>query len=155
MKAQENLSKNEKNVEQQPYNFNYPRYEVDFFPLRPLVGESNFPASETIPDQSLSIQEILDRHTRGLRTPDSMAGYYDEGVDPLELDGVDFNSLDLSEKMDVIRNHKAKAAKMRKQYESNETSRKQAELTSKVISDYNKQQEALKAENTKNISTTS
>jgi len=151
MKAQENSPKSEKNPTL-PYEFSYPKYEVDFFPPRPLVGESNFPESETIPDQSLSIQEILDRHTRGLRTPDSMAGYYDEGVDPLNLDGVDFNSLDLAEKMDVIRNHKAKAAKMRSQYESNEKKRATQELASKVISDYNA---SLEAQKTKELSKTS
>ena len=150
MKATENLKPNENNP-QTPYKFGETHaYSNDLFPPRPLRGESNFPESETIPDQSLTIQEILDRHTRGLRTPDSMAGYYDENVDPLNLDGVDFNSLDLAEKMDVIKQHKEKAAKLRKQFVSNEKRRQFQELTSKVISDYNAAQEA---ENTKKVST--
>lgn len=152
MKVQSDLPQNEKK-QQTPYEFakGY-SYDVDFFPPRPLNGESNFPESETIPDQSLSIQEILDRHTRGLRTPDSMAGYYDEGVDPLELDGVDFNSLDLAEKMDVIKNHKAKAAKLRSQYESSERKKQHQAMASQVIADYNKTLETPK-DITKEIST--
>jgi len=144
MKAQENLVPNEKNPAL-PYEFNsYKKYEVDFFPPRPLIGESNFPESQTIPDQSLTIQEILDHHTRGLRTPDSMAGYYDENIDPLDLDGVDFNSLDLSEKMDVIKRHKEKAAKMRSQYVTAERKKAQAEMASNVIAEYNKTLEKTK-----------
>lgn len=144
MKAQENFPTNEKN-QALPYEFEKGfKYEVDFFPPRPLQGESNFPESQTIPDQSLTIQEILDRHTRGLRTPDSMAGYYDEGIDPLELDGVDFNSLDLSQKMEIIKNHKAKAAKMRSEYVSDERKKAQAAMASQVISEYNKTLEKTK-----------
>lgn len=139
MKVKENLHKNASAVHL-PYEFNQtPVYSVDFFPIRPLQGESNFPESQTIPDQALSIAEILDRHTRGLRTPDSMIGYYDEGVDPLELDGVDFNSLDLAEKMDVIRTHKQKAADLRKNYNKSQKIMQEAELRSKIIQQHEAQ----------------
>lgn len=104
----------------EPYLFqpitNLSSYHNEFFPVRPLQGEGNFPKSDTIPDQSLTIRQILDRHTRGLRIPDSMVGRFDEGIDPLNLDGVDFNSLDLVDKMSIVREHRRKSTEMRQEF---------------------------------------
>jgi len=97
--------------------------------------------SQTVPDQSLTIKQILERHTRGLRTPDAMVGYYDSENDPLELNGTNIETLDLSQKYDILNRVRNKTSNLRnayktqqqQQYENNlrEEGRKQAETAQK------------------------
>lgn len=72
----------------------------------------------TVPDQSMSVQEIMSRFTRGQRIPDKMLGYYDDQDDALGLDGVDFNSLDITEKHEVMAAHKQKLGHSRARYQA-------------------------------------
>ena len=64
-----------------------------------IAGEKNFPASQTIPDQSMSMRTILEKHSRGLPVSGSHEGIYDEdventlGVNPKTLDLVDIQEL--------------------------------------------------------------
>jgi hypothetical protein len=59
-------------------------------------GEKNFPPSLTIPDQTLSIKEILERYARGLPMDGKVPIY--EGEDG---DGIDPRRLDLSERAEL------------------------------------------------------
>lgn len=63
--------------------------------------EINLQPSKTIPDQSMSIKEMISRYTRGLPVYGTFVPEYDGGVDPLE--GVDIKSLDLSEVHEIAR----------------------------------------------------
>jgi hypothetical protein len=87
----------------------------------------------TVPDQSLTVKEILSRFTRGQRIPDAAVGYYDAENDPLELDGVNIETLDLSQKYDLLEAQRRKARTMKARYEKqerdtyNETLRKEGE----------------------------
>lgn len=71
----------------------------------------------TIPDQSLTIKQILDRHTRGLRTPDQVAGYYDQDYDPLGLDGINIETLDLSQKYEILNGIRSRTRDLKKRHE--------------------------------------
>jgi len=59
-------------------------------------GENNFSPSMTIPDQTLSIKEILERYARGLPMEGKVPIY--EGEDG---DGIDPRRLDLSERAEL------------------------------------------------------
>lgn len=62
----------------------------------PYLGEVNNEPSMTIPDQTMSIRTILERHSRGLPVGGSMDVYYDED-DTMP----DYRTLDLSEIADL------------------------------------------------------
>jgi len=59
-------------------------------------GEKNFSPSMTIPDQTLSIKEILERYARGLPMDGKVPIY--EGEDG---DGIDPRRLDISEREEL------------------------------------------------------
>lgn len=65
---------------------------IDF----PYLGEVNNEPSMTIPDQTMSIRTILERHSRGLPVGGSLDVYYDED-DTMP----DYRTLDLSEIADL------------------------------------------------------
>jgi len=62
----------------------------------PSDGEKNFGPSQTVPDQTMSIKEILDRYARGLPMDGKVPIY--EGEDG---DGIDPRRLDLSERAEL------------------------------------------------------
>lgn len=74
----------------------------------------------TMPDQSLTIKQILERHTRGQRIPDQMVGYYDDENDPLELNGTNIETLDLSEKREILERVQDKTRRLRSRYNKQE-----------------------------------
>lgn len=84
--------------------------------------------SQTVPDQSLTIKQILDRHTRGLRTPDAAVGYYDSENDPLELNGTNVETLDLSQKYDILNRVRHKTDHLRKTYNKQQKTKYEQEL---------------------------
>lgn len=64
--------------------------------------------SETLPDQTMSIREILERHAKGLPVADSKTPIYDEdetsqGINPKTLDLVDLQELAMKTNDDVSR----------------------------------------------------
>lgn len=89
---------NSQNVASRP-SFNY---VINPHVSDPACFESPKGDHLTVSSQALTIQEILSRHTRGIRTPVDNSGYYDQDYDPLQLNGQNFNALDLSEKMDIM-----------------------------------------------------
>lgn len=118
-----------------------PQYRLNPYQRTSRSRETNSGETLTVPDQSLTIKQILERHTRGLRTPDQLVGYYDAESDPLGLNGTNIETLDLSQKYDILRNVQAKTDHLRKTYKSQqqnayeenlrEQGRKQAENAQK------------------------
>ncbi|WNK13109.1 MAG: hypothetical protein [Microvirus sp.] len=82
----------------------------------------------TIPDQSLSVKQILERFTRGQRIPDAIAGYYDAENDPLELNGTNIETLDLSEKYDILERLRRQNKTLQSRFKAQEDKRKEDEL---------------------------
>ncbi|AXH73189.1 MAG: hypothetical protein [Microviridae sp.] len=111
------------------------------FTPHPQQRERGFSGSCTVPDQSLTIKQILERHTRGQRIPDKLIGYYDDEQDPLGLDGTNWETLDLSEKHDIMRQQKEKVSHLKTQYESQSKKLIQSQKDAE-----NRKKEALKAE---------
>jgi hypothetical protein len=70
----------------------------------PLEGEKNHGVSKTIPDQSMSIPELIRRYSSGLPLGGSKVPIYTGEEDILQ--GTDFNKLDLSEKHEFLRSIK-------------------------------------------------
>lgn len=90
----------------------------------PDPGEKNNLPSETIPDQSMSISEILRRFAQGLPIDGARVSEYDEGEDILE--GVNWQTLDLAEKAVFVDNVKAELAYLQKNYDQEQKRKKQA-----------------------------
>jgi len=73
-----------------PFNYNPAKHS----------GEINTQPSMTIPDQTMTIQEILTRYAKGLPIGGSKTPYYDGVEDP--LDGLpDPRTLDISERKEL------------------------------------------------------
>jgi hypothetical protein len=67
----------------------------------PLDGEKNNLPSKTVPDQSMSIPELIRRYASGLPLGGAKVPLYEGEEDVLQ--GVNFQKLDLSEKHDFMR----------------------------------------------------
>jgi len=91
--------------------------------LFPTVGEINNMTSETIPAQSMSVREIMVRFAKGLPIDGARVVEYDGGEDL--LDGVNWNTLDLSEKANFVENLKSELSALQKNYDENQKRLKQ------------------------------
>lgn len=77
----------------------------------PSSGMSYFSPSQTLPNQALTILEILDRHTRGLGFHNMLQPVYNEpDTDP--TGGVDIRSLDITERHELLSKQTAKVKTM-------------------------------------------
>ena len=77
-------------------------------------NETSDKPSMTIPDQTLSIPEIMERFARGLPLGGANVELW-EGEDD-ELDGVDLKTLDLSERYDLVKRRKEELEKLQEKY---------------------------------------
>lgn len=102
--------------------------------------------SQTIPDQTMSIREILERHSRGLDLGGQKESIFEEdgeptsGINPRILDLVDFQEMKEKnqEKIDMLTSDldKKKAAKAAKDQQAKENA-----LRDKIIAEINKNPE--------------
>ena len=74
--------------------------------LFPTIGEKNTKPSMTIPDQAMSIPEMIRRYASGLPLGGARVPMYDENPEEDILGGRNFLTLDLSEQNDIIRQAK-------------------------------------------------
>lgn len=80
--------------------------------------------SLTVPDQSMSLRTLLDRHSRGMPFGVAQnAGVYDE-----EGDGVDFDSLDIVDKWAYIESKKQQYEEYERKYNEYRASQRQKEM---------------------------
>lgn len=90
--------------------FKTPYNESKFPELR--KEKPNTKPSLTVPDQSMSVQEILTRYAQGLPLGGQRVPVFLGEDDPLQ--GVDIRTLDLSEQAEVIAEAKNKKESLRK-----------------------------------------
>lgn len=101
---------------------------------QPKKGEVNDQPSRTVPDQTMSINEIFRRYAQGLPLGGERMVYYDEEDDTPDLD-----AMELTDRMDYIQElaekleaeDKAKAEKKRKAYEDEVIKRYEAQQAEK------------------------
>lgn len=84
---------------------------------KPSLGEFNRLPSMTVPDQTMSIPDILDRYTRGLPIGGAKVPIFDE-----EDDLPDIRTLDLAEREEMAESFKKEIEEIR----SNDAKRKAA-----------------------------
>lgn len=58
--------------------------------------------SLTVPDLSMTVPELIQRHTRGLSLGAPRVAFYEGDEDPTGLDGVSIQALDLAEQMERL-----------------------------------------------------
>ena len=71
------------------------------------VGEKNGKPSKTIPNQALSIPELIKRYANGQSLGGSKIPIFDENPEQDLLGGRPFASFDLSEQHQIVKNAKA------------------------------------------------
>lgn len=70
----------------------------------PDKGEHNDEASQTVPDQSLSVEEIMERYAKGLTLHGQTPVWMNDDDDDLSFD--DWDRLDFAEKEAIINRNK-------------------------------------------------
>lgn len=88
-------------------------------------GEVNNMPSMTIPDQSMTIPEIIDRFVRGIPVNVGKVPIYDEGEDL--LDGINPQTMDIVEKKAFVSNTKDELYSLNQKIQNDEKRRKQAD----------------------------
>lgn len=99
----------------------------DLFNPPPRTLEKNSGVSQTVPDQSLSIKQIMERHSRGIPIDVKTPQYHSE--DELEtIDGRRINDLaEAQEEMEIVSERIREAEKQRKEKQREESARKEQE----------------------------
>lgn len=107
-------------------------YNLDSFPAS--KGEKNDQPSNTKPQRSMTIPELLKRHSQGLslegktRTDD----YYDGEDDPLNLEGKPFHTLDFVEQDEIRKHVTEQHSDTKKRYEKEQKEKKQQNFNKAV-----------------------
>lgn len=105
-------------------------------------GERNILPSLAVPDMSLSVQEIIKRHTRGLPIFGTEMGY-DHTYDP--LGGRDINSLDIEEVWQIANQAREKYNTAQTKYIAEQKLKQDNELKKASIEEYKRLQEKATA----------
>lgn len=113
---------------------------------RPKNYKKNTKPSQTVPDQSLTIKELIDKHSRGINlgaqlTPMYQDDYPSQGLDIRKLDLVEVQELKLKVKQDIEDLQKAAQAeiKLKKaQHAAAELEKQAKELEEKEINEFKK-----------------
>lgn len=107
-------------------------YNLKDFPTP--KGEINYQPSMTLPDQSMTIREILQRHQSGLPTTGQRVPFYqEEGTDGVTQQ--EFQRLDLAEQQQIIEQHKyeLEQIKLRANQKAVELKQRQADAQAKKV----------------------
>lgn len=120
-------------------NLPLPEYQLNPYRETPKTYEKPKGKKLTIPDQSLSVKEIMTRFTRGQRIPDQMVGYYDDGNDPLGLEGTNIETLDLSQKYDLLRAVQRQSKDLRFRFNKEENDKKISKLKEQIAKELSQQ----------------
>lgn len=110
----------------------------------PEKGEKNDKPSLTVPDQVMSIPELLKRHARGLPLGSGVKTPIFDGEEDI-LQGVDFRKLDISERMDFINERTKEFTELKNKYasyekEEAEKKRKKAEKQAQIEAEFDSRQ---------------
>ena len=85
--------------------------------------------SQTVPDQTMSIKTILERHTRGLDIPEGKASIYEE--EDMPSNGINPKTLDLVDLENIARGNKAELERLQETIKESKRA-KNSEKTMKV-----------------------
>lgn len=99
--------------------------------------ERNIQPSLAVPDQSLSIQEIIKRHTRGIPIFGKDMGYDDQ---PDPLNGRHINSLDLEEVFQIADNARKRYKQAQEKYLAEQKLKQQETIKNAAIEEFKKLQ---------------
>lgn len=107
MKKEQNLVLPHKSVVWTPLNYHHRE--------KNLGWKSDLP-SETIPDEALTVRQIIDRHARGIASNLQREGIYDEGDEFSQ--GIDARKLDLVDLQRMRIENEEKIANYRRRFET-------------------------------------
>lgn len=97
-------------------------------------GEKNSLPSMTIPNQAMSIPEMIKRYASGLPLGGSRVPFYDENPEEDILGGRNWEKLDLSEQNDLIKHYKNEYQETINRLRN---TTKQTENTEQIVKDLN------------------
>lgn len=105
-----------------------------------IKKEKNNQPSCTIPDQAMSIQEIMRRYARGIPLAGNVPVYEDQ--ETLQTsDGVNFETLDLSEQHSLIKARQEELTEIKKR----EGKKQVSKFRQSIIDEYEKEKAAAQA----------
>ncbi len=98
--------------------------------LRPNPKAKVWPESLTQPDQALSIKELIQRYANGLPLPADRSPIFEDPEAPSQ--GVNINTLDLSEKHELLEKGVEAAEKMKAAQKKRAQKREEEELQRRI-----------------------
>lgn len=103
------------------------------WPMNPAYSrkQSFIYPSMTVPDQSMSMRDLLDRHTRGMPVAGNPDSFFDED-DPIP----DLRVLDLTQIRDLAENARDKIAKHKKEADDKAIEKQRAKDRQQAIDEY-------------------
>lgn len=110
------------------------KFKTPYTENQKSIGEINTRPSQTIPDQAMSVREMLDRHTRGLPMEGVKVPIYDGENDI--FNGVDPRKLDLTELQDLrdqVVDRIKEAKRLEKQAQKDEYTKKQQQAIEDAV----------------------
>lgn len=95
--------------------------QLDFV-LFPKYKEKNVGISMTVPDESMTIREIMKKHVSGMRIADSLQrqGYYEEDVDHDSPDMEKVKNQDIFDRVERLNFEKSKQQSIQNQIQKNQ-----------------------------------
>jgi hypothetical protein len=95
--------------------------------LRPRTDETNTKPSQTVPDQAMSMKEILERYAKGLPISSGNEPIYEDENEP--TNGINPRTLDLVDLQEIKMNNEHTIEYLRETVKNNEKKRKNSEKT--------------------------
>lgn len=101
-------------------------------------AETFFSESQTVPDQSMSMKDMLARFVRGLPLPRAKTPIYDGDVDM-----PDFSQMDLVDVQEMLEKHKAQLTEIRSKRDKKAKNAAESKLREKLTAEIKAELEAL------------
>lgn len=108
------------------------------------VKQTDYGISKTIPDDSLTMRQLIDRYARGLEIEGKRESFFDEEGE--EAQGIDIRKLDLTELDDLKKHYEAKIKDYREQQSKAKNEKEYKRIEAKIL-----EQQKLMAPESNNI----
>jgi uncharacterized protein YifE (UPF0438 family) len=108
---------------------------------QPKEGKTFTQPSQTIPDMTMSMRDIIDRHAKGMPMEIGKTPIFHE--EETEQKGINYKTLDLAEVEQIAKEHKENMDKLWNQYEAEDSDKKRKILEKEIIEKHEESMQKL------------
>jgi uncharacterized protein YifE (UPF0438 family) len=108
---------------------------------QPKEGKTFTQPSQTIPDMTMSMRDIIDRHAKGMPMEIGKTPIFHE--EETEQKGINYKTLDLAEVEIIAKEHKENMDNLWNQYEAEDNDKKRKILEKEIIEKHEESMQKL------------